>query len=297
MKIIIFLFVSVNKSHLSGLNGSPILDKKGQVVGVFNLSIPKLASSIKINHLQNFINKDVGEICNARSFKVCKEAEIKNLKNLAEEASVSAQYQLAIIKRDYEQDSTKAIDLFEKTIEQGYLPAQFQMAQMYYYGKGVFQDFEKAFDWYKKLAEQGHTEAQYTLANLHHVGVGTTKNQKEALKWYQKAAGKDHISAQYNLAFMYRFARGTKKDLKTFKYWLKQAARQDDRDAQHQLAVIAYNNKKYREAFNWFKKAAMQGHTGAQQELAQMYKKGIGINQNPRMAEYWFEQSNLNKLK
>jgi TPR repeat protein len=54
--------------------------------------------------------------------------------------------------------------------------------------------------------------------------------------------------------------------------------------------------KDYTEAMHWFRKAAEQGHAGAQNNLANMYEEGLGIPKNESEAAQWYrraaEQSN-----
>jgi uncharacterized protein len=47
------------------------------------------------------------------------------------------------------------------------------------------------------------------------------------------------------------------------------------------------------EAFRWFGKAAEQGHTGAQIELAYMYAAGAGVDKNLESAYMWAESASL----
>ena len=50
--------------------------------------------------------------------------------------------------------------------------------------------------------------------------------------------------------------------------------------AMYKVAVIYQNNEMYAEAFNWFKKAAENGHTRAWFNLGMMYKNGEGTAMN-----------------
>ena len=47
----------------------------------------------------------------------------------------------------------------------------------------------------------------------------------------------------------------------------------------------------YREAVKWFRKAAEQGHAGAQANLGFMYDRGWGVPEDDREAVKWFRKA------
>ena len=49
--------------------------------------------------------------------------------------------------------------------------------------------------------------------------------------------------------------------------------------------------KNYKEAFKWYKKAAMQGYAPAQHNLGAMYDKGKGVAKNYKEALTWFKKA------
>src|SRR6266540_6576493 len=59
-----------------------------------------------------------------------------------------------------------------------------------YYIKMV-KNLEKAFYWYQKEAENGYIRAQYNLANLYEIGYETVKDLEKAFYWYHKIATSD----------------------------------------------------------------------------------------------------------
>lgn len=48
---------------------------------------------------------------------------------------------------------------------------------------------------------------------------------------------------------------------------------------------------KWKEAANWFRRAAEHGNIDAQNQLADCYLHGYGVDQNPEMAIYWYQQA------
>ena len=76
---------------------------------------------------------------------------------------------------------------------------------------------------------------------------------------------------------------------------LEIAAQKNHAKSQNQLGLFYYNLNSYKEAFYWFQKSAENKSIKAQYNLALMYLKGEGVNQNNKKAFYWFQKSAENK--
>jgi TPR repeat protein len=76
----------------------------------------------------------------------------------------------------------------------------------------------------KGLAETGNAIAQFDLGQMYDYGRGVGKNDKEAIKWYRKAAEQKHHEAQYFLGEMYANGEGVEKDIVTGYAWVSIAA-------------------------------------------------------------------------
>ena len=107
----------------------------------------------------------------------------------------------------------------------------------------VAQLNESEFELTMRLAEGGDTTAQWNLGVMYDTGVGVPQDYKEAVKWYTKAAEQGDVDAQWNLGSS------------------------NDTDAQNNLGRAGrcmFDNgegvvQDYKEAFQWFTKAAEQG--------------------------------------
>ena len=141
------------------------------------------------------------------------------------------------------------------------IEAQFQLGQLYEFGKGVEQSFENAFMWYQKAAESGLATAQYNLGLLYEKGRGTEQDYKEAAKWYQLASEQGDPWAMTNLAYLYSHGRGV----------------------EHSDTI----------ANNLYQEAAETGHFQAQYNLAARYASGRGFEPDLVAAYFWFERSKL----
>lgn len=72
--------------------------------------------------------------------------------------------------------------------EQGHVRAQFQIGELYSYGRGVEKDYAMAAKYYAMASEQGHAVSQRSLAFLYFMGRGVEKDIVEAYKWHTLAA-------------------------------------------------------------------------------------------------------------
>jgi len=87
-----------------------------------------------------------------------------------------------------ERDLPLAVKLYRAAAEQGDAYAQCMLGNCYYDGEGVEQDRRAAVRWYHKSAEQGFTRAQRNLAVCYETGEGCERNPQEAARWYQRAS-------------------------------------------------------------------------------------------------------------
>ncbi len=119
---------------------------------------------------------------------------------------------------DPEQKQSRYEEILTR-VEQGDAKAQYNLALMYYKGKGVPQDDQEAAKWYRKAAEQGNAKAQYNLALMYYKGKGVPQDDQEAAKWYRKAAEQGNAKAQNNLGFMYHEGKGVPQNYVQAHMW------------------------------------------------------------------------------
>ena len=155
------------------------------------------------------------------------------------------------------QSGTAGEDLktLESAARRGDAAAQFRIALRFLNDGGLIGGAAAAARWLARAADQGHTEAQFILASLYERGEGVRRDEKHALELYRKAAAAGHIKAMHNLGVLLT-ARGTAED--------------------------------YREAAEWFTRAATD-LPESQYNLALLYERGLGIEQNLSKAYYWYQ--------
>lgn len=118
--------------------------------------------------------------------------------------------------------------------------AQHCLGRIYEYGRyGVERSFFEAASWYRKVAQQGSRDAQYDLARLCWDGTGIPeRSQEEAVLWFQKAAENGHVKAQAFLGGLYADGNGVEQSNDAAISWLRKAASQGDTVAQFNIAVV-----------------------------------------------------------
>jgi len=77
---------------------------------------------------------------------------------------------------------------FSVLAEEGHVEAQYYLAVMYQYGKGVVRDYVAAVKWYTLAAEQGIAVPQYNLSVMYYLGDGVAQNHVTALMWANVSA-------------------------------------------------------------------------------------------------------------
>ena len=151
----------------------------------------------------------------------------------------------------------KALRKYLPRARQGDADAQYRVAKIYEFGRGVPKDSAEALKWYRAAAEQGHARAEYSLGRIYSAGKIVDRDYAESAKWFRRSAEQGVAAAQSFLGGMYRRGRGVPKDPA--------------------------------EAARWYGKAARQGYAYAQAVLGRMYRDGSGVEQDSVQAYMWLE--------
>ena len=92
-------------------------------------------------------------------------------------------------------DYAKAVNWYQRAVDQGDARAQCDLGYCYYSGRGVSVDERRAAELFRRAAKQGNAEAQYNLGCCYERGIGVLKIPESALNWYYKAAGQRDANA------------------------------------------------------------------------------------------------------
>ncbi|MBI4382402.1 MAG: sel1 repeat family protein, partial [Nitrospinae bacterium] len=200
-------------------------------------------------------------------------------------------------------DYAAALRNFKPLAEQGNGDAQVWLGHMYENGFGAPQDLEQATAWYRKAAEQGHAGGQYHLGLMYEFAMGVPQDLDQAMAWYRKAADQGHSEAMSFLKNAEKkrletasLPRGDlaagkaafeRSDFAAALRNFKPLAEQGNAEAQFRVGVLYHLYHKEMGtpqddalAVTWYRKAAEQGHVGAQNNLGDMYLGGRGVPQD-----------------
>jgi len=155
--------------------------------------------------------------------------------------------------------------------------AQYELAEAYRTGTGVFENFSEALRWYRAAAELGLADAQNNLGAMYLAGMGIDKNPVAAAYWYLKAAEQEQVHAQFNLGMLYLLGSGVEQSDEEAANWLHTAAEQGDLEAISQLGILYQLGRgveqNYVAAAELHTIAAIEGHIASIDKLAEFQEE------------------------
>jgi TPR repeat protein len=77
---------------------------------------------------------------------------------------------------------------WQEVAETGNAAAQFNLALLFYDGKGTEPDLEAAFHWFSRAANQGYVRAERNLGAMYAEGRGAVRDNVKAYKWFALCA-------------------------------------------------------------------------------------------------------------
>lgn len=136
-----------------------------------------------------------------------------------------------------------------------------------------------------KRAKAGNVEAQLALGKAYQEGKNVKRDFLAAANWYKRALRQGDVEATYRLARLVHDGGGKlakSPDLAAQLY--RRAAQQGHSGAQNWLG-FCYQfgfglTRDYARAVNWYRKAAEQGYPAAQNNLGMLYLSGKGVSRD-----------------
>lgn len=180
----------------------------------------------------------------------------------------------------------EAFELFEKLAENGNGRAMYFLGEFYAqpYGK-IEKNKEKGKEWRIKGKKAGDILSTLNIGRL------LSKNLEERnsifLKSFEKVLklSKDKdVFAQHELAEMYLYGYGIKKNKEEGIKLLKKSAKLGYWRAMIDLGNIYYNQEKYEEAIEWFRRSFVKGYDLGGYNLAMCYYHGNGVKKDYKTA-------------
>jgi uncharacterized protein len=157
------------------------------------------------------------------------ERDLRDLASRAQAGAADAQYELALVYKCcgvVPQDAAAAQRWMQRAAEQGYVPAEAGMGEMYSdrHITGPAPNYADADRWLRLAATQGDAEAQFCLGVGYGRGYFGGVDYEESLKWLRKAADQGLPNAQFSLGQMYEEGEGVAQNDEIAAQWYREAA-------------------------------------------------------------------------
>ena len=158
----------VDVAELKSGSGSPVLDARGRVVGVFFRAFSNMATALSVESLRPFgwTREDTRWVsCGDRSFRRCHEAALENVRERARKKDPIAQGRQWLLYTQGVINGNRAfLDSLKEAAEQNVRFAQLQLAFAYHEGDFVAPSRSKRDLWYRRATREGSPLAEYNLA-------------------------------------------------------------------------------------------------------------------------------------
>lgn len=192
-------------------------------------------------------------------------------------------------KKEYKQ----SLKWFERCVD-SYTYCSFYMGLAFDNGYSVPQDYKKAIHWYSKSAKDGNKSSARNLAWLYEDGQGTNIDKESAFYWMSKAGSSGWTVPTAELGRYYLYGIGTEKDTdKAFELLSKVANK--NKYAAYNLAGMYFKgngvNQDYQKSFYWYSIASKSDYAASDFFIAKHYYKGLGRDKNLAQAYKWYLQS------
>lgn len=174
-----------------------------------------------------------------------------------------------------------AADWYTKSADQGYGPAEYGLAWLYFRGHGVEKNSERAIELLTLAAGKGNFDAQFELAEIYRKGEGVEADLSQAIKWYRHTSDQGDF---YSTVIMNALIESTAASDAVLQVYA-------DARAQTELALQLYAGteveRDFARAAKLFEEPAILGNTTAQRMLGLMYLNGEGVDPDLGEAARW----------
>ncbi len=205
---------------------------------------------------------------------------------------------LGFIYETVDDNYAKALTAYQSAADKGDAQAEYNLALMYEYGKGVGVDYDKAKSLFAAAADKGVSDAMNQLARINFYGIGQEKNDQQALVWYKKSAGLGNADALYTLGLLSETGVSTKIDFNDALKYYQDASQKGNEKATLALARMYHYglgvNKDQHQAEALYQTLANRQNSYAQYQLGSYYLNGTVGAATPEQGKKWLEQASKN---
>ena len=152
---------------------------------------------------------------------------------------------------------------------------------------------KQAIFWLKKAADKDNVNALCLLAMLSESGYFPL-SQEALISLWLKAAEGGVVDAIFRMGRIYEEGKLVEINLDEAEKWYRKADDLGHPEAMYRLKLMRqthFPDDNFEEAVKWMKAAAERKHPEAQFFLAEMYRNGIGGEQDPALALCWYEKA------
>jgi hypothetical protein len=164
-------------------------------------------------------------------------------------------------------------------------------------GSNATRSGADAIELFHRSADLGFAPAQLVLGYFYETGRNTPVEPGQALEWYKKAARQDDPLAQWLAGRLIYSGVASPRDLNEAAAWLEKSNAHDNPFAEYLLGKIALERNDYARSADRFRQTAQQGLPQAQQHLALLLGDGRGVPLDKFEAYVWMLVSNDSGLR
>jgi uncharacterized protein len=202
-----------------------------------------------------------------------------------------------------QRDDHEARRWFKQATEQGRHTGYFWMGYLTETGRVEKQDPAKALRWYQGALAYNEMDALFRIGMFYAEGRGVSTDQAIARQYFESAQSQATLESPVLGGAVYLAMgevaasgrRPAPKEEQESLRNLRDRADQGDPDAAFGLGLAYFGalgvKEDRREAFEWFHRAALKGHSWAQFNVAEMYLRGWGVEKSPAEAVSWFQRA------
>lgn len=170
-------------------------------------------------------------------------------------------------------DQKRAIQYYQKAVELGNEQAAENLAQCYRDGRGVEPDIKMAIHYFTLAAQKGYVVSQRSLGYIYGWNE-KCQNFQLSKKWCEEAAAQGDAIGANNLGVIYEEGRGVPADPALAMTFYLQAVEKGYAPAQCAVGRLCEKCSQYKQAENWYQKAAAQKNVTAMNNLGVLYGEG-----------------------
>lgn len=177
---------------------------------------------------------------------------------------------------------------YEESIKYGNIKAYFKLGKINY----ILKDYEKAFKYLFQGIKKNNIYCYHHLGLLYEYGLSVEKNYEIAFKWYNEGLEKGDEAVYYKLGYFYENGLYVERNYeKAIEYYLKSI----NLNATFRIGII-YEKQfgDFYKALEYYVESAHDGNKKAIHKIIDMYRFGIGIPINQKVANEW--QDKLNNI-